>query len=174
MFGKKTLIDRRRRHAPAELSILAFMNLMVILIPFMLVIAVFSQLVTLELYLPTPSDQADQDVPPPQFSLTIFLRQDGIAIGNGRTILAGLVKEGDDYNWKDLSKILQKVKKEFPAEDTVAILSEPEISYETLINAMDVSRMAIIEKDGKQLSIELFPNVSIGEVQPDTSEQSGA
>lgn len=168
------LAHRRRRVTPQELTITAFMNLMVILIPFLLVIAVFSRLVTLELYLPTPSAAQSADLPPPQFSLTIFLRQDGIAIGNGREILAGLPQKGGEYQWTDLSRVLQKVKKEFPAEDTVAILSEPEIAYETLVRAMDVSRMAIVEEDGRRRSVELFPNVSIGEVQPEPAQKTGA
>ncbi|MEW6325471.1 MAG: biopolymer transporter ExbD [Nitrospirota bacterium] len=159
------LLRRRRHAAEHELSITAFMNLMVVLIPFLLVIAVFSRIVTLELYLPTPSEQQAQSQAPPAFSLTIFLRQDGIAVGNGREILAGLIKQGADYPWEELSKVLQRVKKEFPGEDTVAILAEPTIEYETLVRAMDVSRMAVVEEGGAKRSIALFPNVSIGEVE---------
>ncbi|MEE9142428.1 MAG: biopolymer transporter ExbD, partial [Gammaproteobacteria bacterium] len=49
-------MNRRSRHAdrrdPAELNITAFMNLMVVLVPFLLITAVFSRMAVLELYLP--------------------------------------------------------------------------------------------------------------------------
>ena len=45
----------RHRRPEAELNITAFMNLMVILVPFLLITAVFSQVAILELNLPTSS-----------------------------------------------------------------------------------------------------------------------
>ncbi|MBT8068417.1 MAG: biopolymer transporter ExbD, partial [Gammaproteobacteria bacterium] len=46
---------RHHRHDTAELNITAFMNLMVILVPFLLITAVFSRLAILELNLPGSS-----------------------------------------------------------------------------------------------------------------------
>ena len=45
----------RKKHLgqPAEVNITAFMNLMVILVPFLLITAVFSRITILELSLPT-------------------------------------------------------------------------------------------------------------------------
>ena len=42
----------------AELNITAFMNLMVILVPFLLITAVFSRLAVIELYLPGSSTES--------------------------------------------------------------------------------------------------------------------
>ena len=49
----------RKRHSrgPAEVNITAFMNLMVILVPFLLITAVFSRITILELNLPAPAAQ---------------------------------------------------------------------------------------------------------------------
>jgi len=43
----------RRQNDPVELDITAFMNLMVILVPFLLITAVFSRMAILELNLPS-------------------------------------------------------------------------------------------------------------------------
>ena len=46
----------RRNKEPAELQITAFMNLMVVLVPFLLITAVFSQMAVLDLNLPWTVD----------------------------------------------------------------------------------------------------------------------
>ena len=48
----------RRNVETAELNITAFMNLMVILVPFLLITAVFSRITILELNLPVANEQA--------------------------------------------------------------------------------------------------------------------
>ena len=57
----------RRHIETAELNITAFMNLMVILVPFLLITAVFSRLAILELNLPAsstePARPAGTDIP---------------------------------------------------------------------------------------------------------------
>jgi biopolymer transport protein ExbD len=55
----------RTRHTGAdELNITAFMNLMVALVPFLLITAVFSRLTVLELNLPGSESVANPDQPP--------------------------------------------------------------------------------------------------------------
>jgi biopolymer transport protein ExbD len=51
------LLKRRRKRIrePGELDITAFMNLMVVLVPFLLITAVFSRIAVHELTLPGPS-----------------------------------------------------------------------------------------------------------------------
>src|SRR5690606_32529188 len=73
--------QRHRRHEAAELNITAFMNLMVILVPFLLITAVFSRLAIIELNLPTSQAAADQ-VEEPRFQLEITVRSDVIEVGD--------------------------------------------------------------------------------------------
>ena len=48
----RSIARRHRRKETAEMNITAFMNLMVILVPFLLITAVFSRLTILQLNLP--------------------------------------------------------------------------------------------------------------------------
>ena len=48
---------KHHRREAVELNITAFMNLMVILVPFLLITAVFSQVAILDLNLPSSTDQ---------------------------------------------------------------------------------------------------------------------
>ena len=54
---------KRHRMETVELNITAFMNLMVILVPFLLITAVFSQVAILELNLPSSNDQPGAEDP---------------------------------------------------------------------------------------------------------------
>ena len=51
-----------RRETNTELNITAFMNLMVVLIPFLLLTAVFSQVSILELDLPGSASESEQEI----------------------------------------------------------------------------------------------------------------
>ena len=74
---------RKRRHKEtAELNITAFMNLMVILVPFLLITAVFSRLAVLELNLPSGQSEVMNEPPEPEFMLEITVREGGIEVGD--------------------------------------------------------------------------------------------
>ena len=80
---------RRHNVETAELNITAFMNLMVILVPFLLITAVFSRLTILELNLPgsssEPVEPQDQT-----FQLEVIVRQDKIEIADRNQGLLGV------------------------------------------------------------------------------------
>src|SRR5690606_12605624 len=64
---------RTRRHQDVEeLHITAFMNLMVVLVPFLLITAVFSRMSILELNLPGPSSEP-VPLEEPQFNLEVIV-----------------------------------------------------------------------------------------------------
>ena len=75
--------SRRRRRTsrePAELDITSFMNLMVILVPFLLITAVFSRMAILELNLPTADAVVHEQEP--EFALEVIVRAEHIEIGD--------------------------------------------------------------------------------------------
>ena len=86
---------RRNNVETAELNITAFMNLMVILVPFLLITAVFSRLAILELNLPgsstEPVDPQDQT-----FQLEVIVRMDKIEVGDRNQGLLGRYPNTED------------------------------------------------------------------------------
>ena len=156
----------RRRHNSdvAELNITAFMNLMVILVPFLLITAVFSRLTILELSLPGPSDGA-ADVDTPSLQLEVVLRQSGVEVADTKTgLLKVLPKTSDEepYDLKGLSNYLKQVKANYPDITTATILLEPEIDYNSLVQVMDTVRVYSPPGFG-MTPAELFPDISIGD-----------
>lgn len=150
----------RRRHEVAELNITAFMNLMVILVPFLLITAVFSRMTILELNLPGPGGDASVD-DEPQFVLEVTVRDARIEVGDRNT---GLLRAFDavdgDYPLDALAGFLLEIKARHPDKAEATLLLEPQIDYDTVVQVMDRVRVARNE-DGS--FGELFPDISVGD-----------
>ena len=139
------------------------MNLMVILVPFLLITAVFSRLAILELNLPgsstEPVDRQDQT-----FQLEVIIRIDKIEVGDRNQGLLGIYpNNADGYDYDALSGKLSALKKAYPSKTDAAILLESDIPYDTLIQVMDRVRIAEVIEDDSIVRSELFPVISIGD-----------
>jgi len=153
----------RRNVDTAELNITAFMNLMVILVPFLLITAVFSRLAILELNLPGSSTEPAN----PQelvFQLEVIVREGRIEVGDRNIGALGVYPNTvDGYDYEALSAKLSEIKQSYPEKTDAAILLESNIAYDTLVQVMD--RVRIQEKiEGQRiLRSDLFPDISIGD-----------
>lgn len=146
---------RKDKEAP-ELEITSFLNLMVVLIPFLLISAVFSRVTVLELNVPTGGGgSADK----PKLTLEIIVRKKGIEIGNGKGVVASMKKVDGKYDIPTLSSYLQKIKKNYPDKTDATVLMEPNLEYEFLVLVMDAVRSAEIKPERPLLDMEINPNV---------------
>ena len=155
---------RRRNLEAAELNITAFLNLMVILVPFLLITAVFSRLTVLELNLPGSSTEAT-DPQEQTFQLEVIVRKDKIEVGDRNQGLLGIYPntEEGEYDYEALSEKLSELKKRYPQKTDASILLEQDIEYDTLVQVMDRVR---VEEEAVGLSVvrvDLFPDISIGD-----------
>ena len=176
----------RSRDAP-ELDITAFLNLMVVLVPFLLVSAVFSRITIMELNM--PASAGGPAATPAKISIEVVIRKDVMEISDGRRVIVRFPKinnpdpeaEGEDkkiYNLVKLTNYLLKIKANFPDKTDATILMEPDIEYRHLVRVMDAVRNAEIVQENTSTSasndsteggepniqiIELFPDISIGD-----------
>ncbi|MBI5406473.1 MAG: biopolymer transporter ExbD [Nitrospirae bacterium] len=147
---------KHRLHEEKELQITAFLNLMVILIPFLLVTAVFARMAAIELTLPseskTSSEKNSRIATPHKFRLIISITENEIKVLNNETPL-GTYKQDEkgSYHFEQFTELLTRLKKEYPEEKGAIILSMPSISYKTLVETIDTVR-------------EGFPDISLGEL----------
>jgi biopolymer transport protein ExbD len=155
----------RRNVETAELNITAFMNLMVILVPFLLITAVFSRLAILELNLPgsssEPVEPQDQT-----FQLEVIVRANKIEIGDRNQGLLGIYPNTDDgYDYDALSTKLSELKDRYPSKTDASILLEQDIAYDTLVQVMDRVRVEeeVDEDEEAIVRNDLFPDISIGD-----------
>ncbi len=158
--------SRRGRHRnieTTELNITAFMNLMVILVPFLLITAVFSRVAILELNLPGPSAEP---VDPQEltFQLEVIVRVGQIEVGDRNIGALGIYPNTEQgYDYEALSQKLSEIKQSYPETTEAAILLESDIPYDTLVQVMDRVRIEETIKDRRILRSDLFPDISIGD-----------
>jgi biopolymer transport protein ExbD len=151
---------RRRQKEEPDLDMTTFLNLMVVLVPFLLITAVFSRITIVELDMPSA-----QAAPPtePTFRVEVVVREQGLEIMDGRQVIAAIPKVDGDYDYGRLSEYLTAIKREYPAKDDASVLLEPDIEYDHLIQVMDAVR-STEQREGNTLRrAALFTAISIGD-----------
>jgi len=154
---------RKRMVETPELNITTFLNLMVVLIPFLLISAVFSRVTIMELSVPTSAGGGA--VTTPNFAIEVIVRQTGFEIANGSSVEAAVPKKDGAYDMEMLSQMLLRLKSQYPDKEDATVLLEPDIEYDYLIQIMDAVRGTQQEVEGSNepQKIVLFPDISIGD-----------
>ncbi len=162
MAGPRRL-RTRKKHPAVELNITAFMNLMVVLVPFLLMTAVFTHMSILELNLPG-MDQAKNTPNKPSFELRVTIRKNALILSDNK---GGLIKRIPNTprgpNYAQLTETLKLIKARFPDKTNATILSEPDTPYDTLVQVMDAVRMYPAVVGTEVIDAELFPDIAIGD-----------
>ncbi len=155
---------KRQEQEAAELNITAFMNLMVILVPFLLITAVFSRMTVLELNLPGPLSEESSADEPVDLQLQLVVTDDFLLLRDANIgVISKLDHTKEDYPWETLRETLITLKQRFPEETAIALLLDSSVSYDTMIRVMD--RVASTEQVrlGTIERVELFPDISLGD-----------
>jgi biopolymer transport protein ExbD len=153
-----------------ELNITAFLNLMVILIPFLLITAVFSRMTVLELSLPplnanaSTSEKLDL-----QLQIIVYPEFLDVRDANHGRIRRLEVHDGK-LDWAVLQEILITLKNRFPEKTAVTLLLDKKVPYKNMIEIMDHVRVAEIVNAATLEEMELFPDISIGEAPAELAE----
>ena len=153
-----------RRNPQVELNITAFMNLMVVLVPFLLMTAVFTNISILDLKLPAPGASAPANKDKQKFEINVIIRKDALIITDqtGR-VIKNMPKLQSGHNYILLNQTLRLIKNRYPEKTNITILSEKFTPYDHIVQVMDTSREFQSLVDGEVIAFELFPDVSIGD-----------
>lgn len=169
---------RRRPVAETDLDVTTFMNLMVVLVPFLLITAVFSRITVVELTLPSAAGGAA--AAKPEFRLEVIVRESGLELTNGENVIAALPMVDGAYDLATLGQMVMALKQDYPDSKDASVLLEPDIAYDHLIQVMDVVRSAPLpagaktnpvsmptldesETEGGAIRVALFTDISIGD-----------
>ena len=162
-FARKRFVEEA-----VELNITAFLNLMVVLIPFLLITAVFSRMTVLELQLPG-LDGEEQSQEQVKLALQLVVRDQSFDIQDANLgLIRRIEREESGDDWQLFSKVLLEIKTRFPEEQEITLLLEPNTDYKTMIAVMDHVRTAEVVQLASVETVELFPNISIGDAALET------
>ena len=159
---------KRRTKGPShEIDVTTFLNLMVVLVPFLLITAVFSRLTIVELNLPSSAGGPSNNETP--FRIEVVVRETGMEITNGTATIASIPKKDDEYDFQTLSDFMIELKREYPDHDSASVLMEAQIPYDYLIQAMDIVRSVELpvedaaEGEPEYQLYALFSEISVGD-----------
>lgn len=156
----KKLVRHKRK--PAELLLVPMIDIFTVLVTFLLMTAVFSRTVILELRLPV--QQAEFREPPPGLVLEVLVRHGAVQVADRNTgPLATFPSTAAGYDLDGLGAYLQRVKAKFPEKVDATLLLEPDIPYDILVQVMDKVRVFEVRQGSHTVQAELFPDISIGD-----------
>ena len=154
----------RRYRKPSELMLVPMIDIFTVLVTFLLMTAVFSRTVILELKLPSSNTAFTE--PPPGLVLEVVLRKNGIVVQDAKSgPLENFPRAGaaTPYNLQGLSEYLQVIKAKYPDKTEATLLLEPDVPYDDLVQVMDTIRLLEQRQAGQLVQAELFPDVSMGD-----------
>ena len=153
----------RRQRRPANLQLVSMIDIFTVLVTFLLMTAIFSRTVVLDLKL--PSNNASFPELPKGLNLEVIVRADSLTVadrGTGPLHTMPNTATGR-YDLEGLTQYLKFVKSRYPDKVDATVLLEPQIAYDTLIQVMDRTRVVEVNAGLSTVQAELFPEVSIGD-----------
>jgi len=131
----------KHREVNFEPELVPFIDMLVVCCCFLLMSASLLQTAVIEISLPSAAAPGSASAAPtPQtgeLNLSLIITDEGLRIGGAGAILPLIPKKGKSYDWDKLTKTLKDIKKEFKDQQSIIIISEPEIIYDDIVQAMD-------------------------------------
>ncbi|MFL6605284.1 MAG: ExbD/TolR family protein [Steroidobacteraceae bacterium] len=159
-YANKKLLRHARR--PAELLLVPMIDIFTVLVTFLLMTAVFSRTVILQLNL--PASQTEFKEPPPGLQIEVMVRKDLLQVADRNTgPLATLPNTAAGPNYDGLTEYLKRVKAKFPEKTDASILLESDTTYDTVVQVMDHVRVFEVKQGLNTVQAELFPDISMGD-----------
>ncbi len=160
----------RREFEETDLNITPFMNLMIVLVPVLLISMVFSHITILQLNLPDLTGSVTHSAEKNR-QLEVVLRKSSLEVYFPSGVLVKKIeakkKDGvEKLDFEMLSLVLQEIKKQEKDKSDMLLLSEADVSYQSLVTAMDTVRAFRTIAATSAVEVELFPEISLGDAPP--------
>ena len=151
-----------RRRDDAELDVTAFMNLMIVLVPVLLLSLVFTHTTVIDLDFPAGESAGEFD--PDVVHLEVVVHDDRLVVADGRGgPIKTLPKIDGKHDFEALSLVMQELKRRMPEKRDIAILLEQDTDYQTVVSVMDRVRSYRTVQALSVVNAELFPVISLGD-----------
>jgi len=146
----------------APINLVPMIDILTVLVLYLLVGSIFRQFTILPLNLPNPP-VASVPVKQPPLQLTVTVHPGGLELSDGRSKAQGIENTANGYDLATLGARLADYKRRLPSEDSITLLLEPHIKYDTLIQIMDAVRVFPAASEEGKHAEAMFPNISIGD-----------
>jgi biopolymer transport protein ExbD len=130
-----------------DLDMTPIMSFLVILIPFLVSMAVFTQIAAISFSLP-PAAAEGEEPPPDQkkgdetLDFSIAITDKGFTVAGTGQVMKPIKKVKGKYNLAALDKVLRAVKIKYPRQEDVVLIIEESVYYDDIVHVMDLCRDA--------------------------------
>jgi biopolymer transport protein ExbD len=149
-----SILRKKRSKSPEEtdLDVVPVMNMFLVLIPFLLMFASFFHLKVINTSVPVLSETMDEaKIKKSEIKLTVVVEikstkicvsaiSDEIKEDALKNLESTIDRKEENESMALLEVSLKKIKADYPASDTVIIIPEDDVIYDTIIQTMDVAR----------------------------------
>jgi biopolymer transport protein ExbD len=123
-----------------DIDMTPVMNLFMVLIPFLMSMAVFTQLAIIEFSLPPAQTEGDAAESTKELDISIVVSENGYRIvGTGKK-LDLIPKVRGKYQMEKLRTLLKAIKFQYPSQKSVVLVFDGNTLYDDIIKFMDVCR----------------------------------
>lgn len=137
----KKALGRENRYEEDNLNITPIMNIFLILIPFLLLTAVFVRISILEFSLPTSTQAGEAQKPQDSPIVTILsISEKGFELKTKGMKIPFILKQADKFDFQTLVEKLQKIKGMHAQTEDIILAPQVSIKYDTIIKVMDRCR----------------------------------
>ena len=155
----------RRRHrriqGPVDLDITAFMNLMIVLVPVLLVNMVFAQTSILDLRFPLGDGVNTAST---ELQLQVVIQPEQILVSDTQGgLIKSIPQENGAIDYELLSQVMRELKARLPEKRNITVMPSMTTSYQQLVTVMDTVRSYKAVVAGSVVNAELFPEISIAD-----------
>ncbi len=177
-----------RKVISSDVDLTPIMCLFIILVPLLLLSAVFEQLAALKVYLPPASTLAEVTDGPQEIStgiveLRLLILENSLQVeatlshdpsGQEKKVYEDIQHQipikGDKYDLEVLQQILKGLKQEYPRHEEIVFLVDDKVSYNVIVQAMDACKNEIFIEEDKKKERPLFPAIALSDA---FSEEGG-
>ncbi len=148
-FSKRSKTPSEAASEVIDIDVTPIMNMFVILIPFLVSMAVFTQLTIIEFSLP-PNVGAGLDTSKgkPKLKITVVVTGGYLAITHGEKMLDSIPLVSHDYNYDAFYDKLSVRRQEVEIKNEVIVAVQDPIHFKYVVRIMDRCRDAGFEKVG--------------------------
>jgi len=160
--------QRKSNDTDTDIDMVPIMNMFLVLIPFLLSSASFFDINAIHTSVPVKQTSENQDDSQTNKEATIipviemqtnkielYALSDQVAANDLKKWDMSFAKQGDSFPLADIQTYLQDMKKQYPKSETILVIPDDDILYETIIQTMDVARNSTQD--------QLFPNVVLSD-----------
>jgi biopolymer transport protein ExbD len=132
-----------------DVDVTPVMNMFIILIPFLISMAVFTQMSILSFSVPPDAGSGlDQSNGKPKLKITIVVANEYLAITHGEEMLDSIPASNDNQTTDILLEKLKTRRSEIEVQDEAVIAVRDAVKFQNMVRVMDACRSAGFQKIG--------------------------